>query len=148
MVTNCHPKTFPSLPLFQGTQTLGFSLLFPYPPRNPERNWALSEEQRREEFPPFTHPPIPTPKPHLLFPKTLFLTPCGVLLEHSPPLFPWPGLLKQRALHEKKRLVFKCFAVKGGLSQVGAEICSDSRVALLFFRDESLLEAGSVSIHY
>lgn len=70
------------------------------------------------------------------------------IVKTQPPLFPWPGLLKQRALHEKKRLVFKCCAVKGGLFQVRVEICSDSRVPLLFFQDEALLEPESVSIHY
>lgn len=46
------------VPLFQRAQTLGCALLLhPTPSCNPERNWALSDEQRREEpHPPFIHP--------------------------------------------------------------------------------------------
>jgi len=54
------------------------SSVHPTPHATLKRNWALSEEQRREEHP---HPFNPTSPP-----RTLFLTPCGVLLKHSPPL--------------------------------------------------------------
>lgn len=113
--------------------------MHPNPLSTLKRNWALSEEQRREEFPPSSssYLPSPNPVPHSL----------RSIVKTQPPLFPWPGLLKQRALHEKKRLAFKCCAVKGGLFQVGAEIWSDSRVLLLFSEDEALLEPGSVRIH-
>lgn len=129
-MTNCHYKRLESLS-FKELQLFGCSHLFPhapYPQRNSERNWALSEEQRREEQlpPPSPTPPPPSPpsRPPPLQ-KPLFLTPCRVLLKHSPLLFPWPGLLKQHALHEKKRLVFKCYILKGGFFKVGAAICSD-----------------------
>lgn len=64
------------VPLFQRTQTLGCALLLhPTPSCNPERNWALSDEQRREEPPPSTpllktQPQSPTPlcKPCFSFP--------------------------------------------------------------------------------
>lgn len=113
--------------------------MHPNPLSTLKRNWALSEEQKREEFPPppQSYLPSPNPVPHSL----------RSIVKTQPPLFPWPGLLKQRALHEKKRLAFKCCAVKGGLFQVGAEIWSDSRVLLLFSKDEALLQPGSVSIH-
>lgn len=128
--------------LFQGT--LRCALLFPVhtnPPCNPERNWALSEEQRREEFPPKKNlqPCLPSLNP---VPRSLWS-----IVKTQPPLFSAARLLNQRALHEKKRLVFKCCAVKGGCFQLGTGVCSDSRVPLLFFQDEALLEPGSVSIH-
>lgn len=85
-----------------------------------------SKGERNSSPPPSPTPPPPSPpsRPPPLQ-KPLFLTPCRVLLKHSPLLFPWPGLLKQHALHEKKRLVFKCYILKGGFFKVGAAICSD-----------------------
>lgn len=61
-MTNCHYKRLESLS-FKELQLFGCSHLFPhapYPQRNSERNWALSEEQRREEQLP---PPLPNPTP-------------------------------------------------------------------------------------
>lgn len=121
------------VPLFQGTRTLGCSLLFPtYPtPHATLKGTGLCLRSKGERNPPPPPPPPPL-QPYLPSPNPVPHS-LRSIVKTQPPLFPWPGLLKQRALHEKKRLVFKCCAVKGGLFQVGAEICSDSRVPLLFF---------------
>lgn len=136
----CHCKQLESLFFSQESLDASTTTTTHPPPSTLKRNWALSVEQRREEPPTTTNPPPPplhSTHPSTL-PQTLFLAPCRVLLKHSPllpPPLPWRlGLLKQRALHEKKRLVFKWRTVRGELFQVGAEICSDSRVLPLSSR--------------
>ncbi len=72
-------------PLFQGTPTPGCALLLPtHPtPHATLKGTGLCLRSKGERNPPLTTPTT-TPFNPASPPRTLFLTPCGVLLKHSP----------------------------------------------------------------